>query len=71
MDFDIGFGAQWASFMQELPMRGNRVAPSLKITALASPSSHHPIELALMRENLTQFANEIGVSFELDIVNFD
>ncbi|KAK1564892.1 hypothetical protein Q3G72_013940 [Acer saccharum] len=71
VDFDIGFGAQWASFMQELPMRGNRVAPSLKITALASPSSHHPIELALMRENLTQFANEIGVSFELDIVNFD
>ncbi|KAH7549604.1 hypothetical protein JRO89_XS13G0055300 [Xanthoceras sorbifolium] len=71
VDFDIGFGAQWASFMQELPMRSNRSAPSLKITAFASPSSHHPIELALMRENLTQFANEIGVHFELDVVNFD
>ncbi|KAL5748494.1 hypothetical protein ACOSP7_025536 [Xanthoceras sorbifolium] len=56
---------------KELPMRSNRSAPSLKITAFASPSSHHPIELALMRENLTQFANEIGVHFELDVVNFD
>ncbi|KAM7272506.1 hypothetical protein ACFE04_027169 [Oxalis oulophora] len=70
VDFDIGFGAQWASFMQELPMR-SRESPSLKITAFASPSTHHPVELGLMRDNLTQFANEIGISFELDIVNFD
>ncbi|KAK4557880.1 hypothetical protein RGQ29_007580 [Quercus rubra] len=70
VDFDIGFGAQWASFMQELPVR-NRGAPSLKITAFASPSTHHPVELGLMRENLTQFANEIGISFELEVVNFD
>ncbi|XVF10816.1 hypothetical protein REPUB_Repub07fG0216200 [Reevesia pubescens] len=70
VDFDIGFGAQWASFMQELPMR-SRGAPSLRITAFASPSMHHPIELELMRENLMQFANEIGVSFELEVFNFD
>ncbi|XP_015580706.1 scarecrow-like protein 27 [Ricinus communis] len=69
IDFDIGFGAQWASFMQELPR--NRGAPSLKITAFASPSTHHPVEVLLMRENLTQFANEIGISFELDVINFD
>ncbi|KAJ0048473.1 hypothetical protein Pint_15890 [Pistacia integerrima] len=71
VDFDIGFGAQWASFMQELPLRSNRSSPSLKITAFASPSTHHPVELGLMRDNLTQFANEIGISFELDVVNFD
>ncbi|XP_022737001.1 scarecrow-like protein 22 [Durio zibethinus] len=70
VDFDIGFGAQWASFMQELPMR-SRGAPSLRITAFASPSAQHPIELGLMRENLMQFANEIGVSFELEVLNFD
>ncbi|EOY24374.1 GRAS family transcription factor [Theobroma cacao] len=70
VDFDIGFGAQWASFMQELPMR-SRGAPSLRITAFASPSTHHPIELGLMRENLMQFANEIGVNFELEVLNFD
>lgn len=70
VDFDIGFGAQWASFMQELSLR-NRGALSLKITAFASPSTHHPIELGLMRENLTQFANDIGISFEFEVVNFD
>ncbi|KAK8515231.1 hypothetical protein V6N13_139793 [Hibiscus sabdariffa] len=70
VDFDIGFGAQWASYMQELPLR-SRGAPSLKITAFVSPSTHHPIELGLMRENLTQFANEIGLSFELEMLNFD
>ncbi|WCJ25941.1 GRAS family transcription factor [Euphorbia peplus] len=69
VDFDIGFGAQWASFMQELPR--NRGTPSLKITAFASPSTHHPVEVLLMRENLTQFANDNGISFELDVVNFD
>ncbi|XP_061953899.1 scarecrow-like protein 22 isoform X3 [Populus nigra] len=69
VDFDIGFGAQWASFMQELPR--NRGVRSLKTTAFASPSTHHPVELGLMRDNLTQFANEIGLSFELDVINFD
>ncbi|CAL5442061.1 unnamed protein product [Camellia sinensis] len=71
IDFDIGFGAQWASFMQELPGKCSRGTPSLKITAFASPSTHHPLELGLMHENLTQFANEIGVNFELEVVNFD
>ncbi|XP_021901814.1 scarecrow-like protein 22 isoform X2 [Carica papaya] len=70
VDFDIGFGAQWASFMQELPIR-SRGSPLLRITAFASPSTHHPVELALMRDNLTQFANEIGVSFELEVINID
>ncbi|XP_074329315.1 scarecrow-like protein 22 [Apium graveolens] len=70
IDFDIGFGAQWSSFLQELP-RTDRSPPSLKITAFASPTTHHPIELGLMHENLTQFATKIGVSFELEVVNFD
>ncbi|KAK9277307.1 hypothetical protein L1049_006847 [Liquidambar formosana] len=70
IDFDIGFGAQWASFMQELPVR-SRGAPSFKITAFTSPFTHHPLELQLLRENLTLFANEIGIAFELDVVNFD
>ncbi|XVE65064.1 hypothetical protein DITRI_Ditri07aG0152500 [Diplodiscus trichospermus] len=70
VDFDIGFGAQWASFMQELAIR-SRGAPSLRITAFASPSTHQDIEFGLMRENLMQFANEIGVSFELEVLNFD
>lgn len=72
IDFDIGFGAQWASFIQELPTRKNGGAGCLlKITAFASPSTHHPIELGLMHENLSQFAQETGISFELEVVNFD
>ncbi|KAK9079587.1 hypothetical protein SSX86_001260 [Deinandra increscens subsp. villosa] len=70
IDFDIGFGAQWASFIQELPTKNNGGC-SLKITAFASPSTHHPVELGLMHENLSQFAQEIGISFELEVVNFD
>lgn len=70
IDFDIGCGAQWASLIQELPLR-KRGAPSLKITALAPLSSSHPFEISLIRDNLVQFANDIGVAFELQVVNLD
>ncbi|KAJ4955292.1 hypothetical protein NE237_012075 [Protea cynaroides] len=71
IDFDIGLGGQWASFMQELAVMKISGAPSLKITAFASPSSHDPLELGLTRENLTHFANDLGIAFELDIVSLD
>nr|AAM90848.1 hairy meristem [Petunia x hybrida] len=70
IDFDIGFGAQWSSFMQELPS-SNRKATSLKITAFASPSTHHSVEIAIMHESLTQFANDAGIRFELEVINLD
>ncbi|KAL3497475.1 hypothetical protein ACH5RR_040207 [Cinchona calisaya] len=70
IDFDIGCGAQWSSFMQELPRR-NRGAASLKITAFASPSTYHSVEISLMHESLTHFANDLGINFELEMVNFD
>ncbi|KAB2070836.1 hypothetical protein ES319_A08G181600v1 [Gossypium barbadense] len=71
--FDVIFkllAYKWASFMQELPMRIRGVR-ALRITAFASPLTHHPIELGLMRESLMLFANEIGLSFELVVLNFD
>ncbi|KAK4365209.1 hypothetical protein RND71_016567 [Anisodus tanguticus] len=70
IDFDIGFGAQWSSFMQELP-NSNRKATSLKITAFASPSTHHSVEIGIMHESLTQFANDAGIRFELEVINLD
>lgn len=70
IDFDIGCGALWASLIQELPLR-KRGAPSLKITAIAPLSTSHPFELTLVRENLVQFANDIGVSLEVQVVNLD
>ncbi|KAG5538632.1 hypothetical protein RHGRI_019256 [Rhododendron griersonianum] len=70
IDFDIGFGGQWASLMQELAMRGGG-PPSLKITAFASPSTHDQLELGLTRENLNHFACEINIPFEFEILSLD
>jgi len=70
IDFDIGFGGQWASFMQELAVR-NGGAPALKITAFASPSTHDELELGFTLENLKHFASDINIAFEFEIVNFE
>ncbi|OAY49343.1 scarecrow-like protein 6 [Manihot esculenta] len=70
IDFDIGFGGQWASLMQELAMRNGGV-PSLKITAFASPSSHDEVELGFTQENLRIFASEINMPFEVEILGLE
>ncbi|KAG6435651.1 hypothetical protein SASPL_100525 [Salvia splendens] len=71
VDFDIGYGSQWASLMQEVALRGGG-APSFKITALASTSStYDQLELGLTRENLIQFASEINIAFEFEAISID
>nr|WUR05446.1 GRAS transcription factor 1 [Rheum palmatum] len=70
VDFDIGYGGQWASLMQELAMRKSG-CPAVKITAFASPATHDQLELSLTRENLTHFAQEINMSFDFEIINID
>ncbi|XP_074317378.1 scarecrow-like protein 6 [Silene latifolia] len=70
LDFDIGCGSMWASFIRELPLRKNG-APFLKITVLASTSSHHPFELALICDNILEFATEYGVSVDIKVLNLD
>ncbi|XP_050237616.1 scarecrow-like protein 6 [Mercurialis annua] len=69
-DFDIGFGGQWASFMQELALRNGNV-PSLKITAFGSAASHDEIELRFTQENLKMFASEINMPFEIEILSLE
>ncbi|XP_062201303.1 scarecrow-like protein 6 [Phragmites australis] len=69
LDFDIGMGEQWASLMQELAQR--RPATALKVTALVSPASHYPLELQLIHENLSGFADELGVFFQFAVFNID
>ncbi|GFP80888.1 scarecrow-like protein 6 [Phtheirospermum japonicum] len=72
IDFDIGYGGQWASLMQELALKnGGQGPPSLKITALASPSTHDQLELGLTRENLIQFAGETNIAFDFDVISID
>ncbi|KAJ8625877.1 hypothetical protein MRB53_019184 [Persea americana] len=70
VDFDIGLGGQWASFMQELALRPGG-APSLKITGFASLSSQDPLGLCLAKENLSHFANELAIPLEFNLFNID
>ena len=70
IDFDIEIGGQWASFMQELALR-NGGAPGLKITAFVSLSNHDEIELSFTQENLKQYASEINISFEIEILGLE
>lgn len=70
LDFDIGCGSQWASFIRELPLR-KRGTPFLKITAFASSLTHNPFELALVCDNILEFAKEFGVSVDLQVMNLD
>ncbi|KAI3420745.1 uncharacterized protein J3R85_012441 [Psidium guajava] len=70
ISFDIGYGGQWASLMQELALR-NGGAPSLKITAFASPTTHDELELRLTQDNLKHFANEINVVLEFEVINIE
>ncbi|KAF5744299.1 GRAS family transcription factor [Tripterygium wilfordii] len=70
IDFDIGYGGQWASLMQELVLR-NGGAPSLKITAFTSPSTHEELELRFTQENLKQFASDINMDFQLEILTLE
>ncbi|XWS77246.1 hypothetical protein CRYUN_Cryun01aG0244900 [Craigia yunnanensis] len=70
IDFDIGYGGQWASLMQELVLR-NGGAPFLKITAFASPSTHDELELGFTLDNLKHFASEINMAFEIEIMSLE
>lgn len=74
IDFDLGVGGQWASFLQELAHRrgaGGVALPLLKLTAFVSAASHHPLELHLTQDNLSQFAADLGIPFEFNAVSID
>lgn len=70
IDFDIGYGGQWASLMQELALRCGG-PPSVKITAFVSPSTHDQLELGLARDNLTHFAADINIPLEFLVLSID
>ncbi|KAM3685318.1 hypothetical protein ACJW31_11G108900 [Castanea mollissima] len=70
IDFDIGFGGQWASLMQELALKQGG-GPALKITAFASSSTHDELQLGFTLENLKHFATEINLAFEFEFLSFE
>nr|AYM54768.1 scarecrow-like protein 27-like [Cymbidium ensifolium] len=68
IDFDIGIGGQWSSFMHELAQRRrSSTVPQLKITAFVSLCAFHSLELHLTRENLSHFAADLNIPFEINI----
>ncbi|CAH2069084.1 unnamed protein product [Thlaspi arvense] len=76
IDFDIGYGGQWASLMHELVLRDNNAnAPppplSLKITVFASPATHDQLELGFTQDNLKHFASDINISLDIQILSLD
>ncbi|KAK7349682.1 hypothetical protein VNO77_07247 [Canavalia gladiata] len=70
IDFDIGFGVQWSSLMQELATRNSGV-PSLKVTAIVSPSTCDEVELNVTQENLNQYAKDINMLFEFNVLSIE
>jgi hypothetical protein len=74
IDFDLGVGGQWSSFLQELAHRRdveNVSLPTVKLTAFVSSAFHHPLELHLTQDNLSQFAADLGIPFEFIAINLD
>ncbi|CAH9086993.1 unnamed protein product [Cuscuta epithymum] len=68
IDFDIGLGGHWASFIKELAESSSRAKPpALRITALVP--DEYAVESRLIRENLTQFARDLNMAaFDFDFV---
>ncbi|CAN8308986.1 unnamed protein product [Cochlearia groenlandica] len=73
IDFDIGYGGQWASLMQELVLRDNNTGSplSLKITVFVSPTNHDQLELGFTQDNLKHFASEINISLDIKVLSFE
>uniref|UniRef100_A0A1J3ETA4 Scarecrow-like protein 27 n=1 Tax=Noccaea caerulescens TaxID=107243 RepID=A0A1J3ETA4_NOCCA len=75
IDFDVGYGGQWSSLMQELASGGGRRRnrAALKITVFAPPPStvSEEFELRFTEENLRCFAGEVKVPFEIELLSIE
>ncbi|XP_059623712.1 scarecrow-like protein 15 [Cornus florida] len=65
VDFDIGLGGHWASFMKVLADQTS--PPILRITAVVP--EEYAIESRLVRDNLGQFARELRIGFDIEFVS--
>lgn len=69
VDFDIGFGGQYASFMKEIADRADSCKlqpPIVRITAVVP--EEFAIETKLIRDNLSQYAHELKLRVEVEFV---
>lgn len=71
VDFDIGLGGQYASLMKELAEKSESLRlnpPVVRITAIVP--EEYAVESRLIRENLSQFAQDLKIRFQIEFVLF-
>lgn len=69
IDFDIGLGGQYASFMREIADRSEACKvnpPVFRITAIVP--EEYTVERGLIKESLFQFAQELKIEFRIEFV---
>ncbi|EYU44670.1 hypothetical protein ABFS82_08G074100 [Erythranthe guttata] len=67
IDFDIGLGGHWASFMKDLASRATP-PPALRISAVVC--EQYGVESRLIRESLVQFSRELNIDrFVIDFIS--
>lgn len=67
IDFDIGFGIQYASLMKEIAEKApESPSPVLRITAVVP--EEFAVESTLVRDNLAQFALELRIRVQVEFV---
>ncbi|MFS7973335.1 putative transcription factor GRAS family [Helianthus anomalus] len=70
IDFDIGLGGQWSSFLKTVAEKAEARKvnpPAVRITAVV-PEEYEP-ESRLIRDNLHQFATDLKLRFEIEFVS--
>ncbi|KAI3768061.1 hypothetical protein L2E82_18493 [Cichorium intybus] len=70
IDFDIGLGGQWASFLKAIVEKAEARkvnSPTVRITAVV-PEEYEP-ESRLIRDNLHQFSSDLKLRFSIDFVS--
>lgn len=68
IDFDLGLGGQWSSFVEEVAARrlpSQHATPAVRVTAVVHEET---AETLLAADNLRDFACGLGVRFSVDIV---
>ncbi|KAJ0254267.1 hypothetical protein HA466_0107970 [Hirschfeldia incana] len=65
VDFEIGFGGQYASLMREIAEKSS-TGGFLRVTAVVP--EEFAVETRLVKENLAQFAADLKIRFQIDFV---
>ncbi|XP_010548348.1 PREDICTED: scarecrow-like protein 15 [Tarenaya hassleriana] len=66
VDFEIGFGGQYASLMREIAEKSSVSGGFLRVTAVVP--ENYAVETRLVKENLSLFAADLKIRFQIEFV---